>query len=217
MITYGSYINKDENLVKSALMVLGLDTSVAFLAGLAIFQAVFAMGVKPGEGVGLTFITLPGVFAKMPFGNIFSFLFFTLLFFAALTSMISLLEVAVSYVMDEYSWKRTVAAWSTGAFITLLGIPSAMSFAGSPKLLGKSFFDFMDFISNSILMPICAIGISIFTGWVWAESARKEVTNNGLVKFGTMEAWLLSLRFLAPIATDQWAYVKLNTGFFKNR
>lgn len=200
MITYGSYIAKDDNLPGSAMMVLGLDTLIAFLAGLAIFPAVFAMGVEPSQGVGLTFVALPGIFAKMPMGAFFCFLFFLLLFVAALTSMISLLEVAVSFIMDEFQWSRSKSAWLGGIFITLLGVPSALSFTGSPTVFGKGFFDFMDYISNSILMPSCAIGISLYVGWVWANSARKEVTNQGQIRFGMMELWLMSLRFFAPIA-----------------
>ena len=200
MITYGSYIAKDDNLPGSAMMVLGLDTLIAFLAGLAIFPAVFAMGVEPSQGVGLTFVALPGIFAKMPMGAFFCFLFFLLLFVAALTSMISLLEVAVSFIMDEFQWSRSKSAWLGGIFITLLGVPSALSFTGSPTVFGKGFFDFMDYISNSILMPSCAIGISLYVGWVWANSARKEVTNQGQIRFGMMEFWLMSLRFFAPIA-----------------
>lgn len=200
MITYGSYIAKDDNLPGSAMMVLGLDTLIAFLAGLAIFPAVFAMGVEPSQGVGLTFVALPGIFAKMPMGAFFCFLFFLLLFVAALTSMISLLEVAVSFIMDEFHWSRSKSAWLGGIFITLLGVPSALSFTGSPTVFGKGFFDFMDYISNSILMPSCAIGISLYVGWVWANSARKEVTNQGQIRFGMMELWLMSLRFFAPIA-----------------
>lgn len=200
MITYGSYIAKDDNLPGSAMMILGLDTLIAFLAGLAIFPAVFAMGVEPSQGVGLTFVALPGIFAKMPMGAFFCFLFFLLLFVAALTSMISLLEVAVSFIMDEFHWSRSKSAWLGGIFITLLGVPSALSFTGSPTVFGKGFFDFMDYISNSILMPSCAIGISLYVGWVWANSARKEVTNQGQIRFGMMELWLMSLRFFAPIA-----------------
>jgi len=200
MVTYGSYIPKNEKLPHSALMVLGLDTSIAFLAGLAIFPAVFAMGVQPEQGVGLTFVTLPGVFAKMPFGGFFSAAFFLLLFFAAITSMMSLLEVAVSFIMDEFRIGRKQAAWGGGAFITLLGVPSAISLAGSPQLFGMPFFDFMDYISNNIFMPLCAIGICLFAGWAWAEEARKEVTNDGLVPFGMRDIWLFSLRFFAPAA-----------------
>lgn len=200
MITYGSYIGKKENLPQSALWILGLDTGVALLAGLAIFPAVFAMGIEPGQGVGLTFVTLPAVFAQMPMGALFSFAFFLLLFFAATTSMMSLLEVAVSFIMDELHICRTKAAWGGGVFITLMGIPSAMSLAGSPKVFGMSFFDFMDFISNNIMMQICAIGICLFTGWVWADAARKEVTNEGLVSFGMQGIWILGLKFVSPAA-----------------
>ncbi len=200
MITYGSYIPRDENLPQSALMILGLDTCIAFLAGLAIFPAVFAMGMAPEQGPGLTFVTLPGVFAKMPMGGLFSFLFFLLLFVAALTSMMSLLEVAVSFIIDEFNVSRFTAAVGGGTFITLLGIPSALSLAGRPTVFGMSFFDFMDYLSNSIMMPICAIGICLFVGWAWADEARREITNDGLVHFGMKELWVISLRFFAPIA-----------------
>lgn len=199
MITYGSYLKKSERLVSAGLMVLGLDTAIAFLAGFAIFPAVFAMGIEPSQGVGLTFVTLPGVFAKMPMGAFFSFAFFLLLFFAALTSMMSLLEVAVSFIMDEFNIKRKKATWAGGIFITLLGIPSAMSLAGSPNVMGMSFFDFMDFISNNIMMPLCAMGICIFTGWVWASSAQKEITNDGVEPFGMYNLWTIGLKFFAPI------------------
>ena len=106
MITYGSYIGKTERLPSSVGWVIFTDTLIALLAGLVIFPAVFAMGVEPGAGVGLTFVTLPGVFAKMPFGNIFSALFFVLLFFAAITSGMSLFEVAVAHGMDDLKWSR---------------------------------------------------------------------------------------------------------------
>lgn len=201
MVTYGSYLSKSERLPSAGLMILGLDTGIAFLAGLAIFPAVFAMGIEPGQGVGLTFVTLPGVFAKMPVGGaFFSFAFFMLLFFAAITSMMSLLEVAVSFIMDEFHISRKAAAWGGGVAITLLGVPSAISLAGSLNVFGKSFFDFMDFISNNIMMQLCAMGICVFTGWVWAESAKREITNDGLVPFPLMGIWMVSLRFVAPIA-----------------
>ena len=199
MITYGSYLTKGERLPSAGLMILGLDTSVAFLAGFAIFPAVFAMGIEPGAGVGLTFVTLPGVFAKMPMGAFFSFAFFLLLFFAALTSMMSLLEVAVSFIMDEFKISRKVAAWGGGIFITLLGLPSAMSLAGPPKLMGMDFFDFMDALSNNVMMPLCAMGICLFAGWAWADSAKKEITNDGLEQFGAYGLWTIGLKFYAPI------------------
>jgi NSS family neurotransmitter:Na+ symporter len=199
-ITYGSYIPKGERLPGNALMIFMLDTTAAFLAGLVIFPAVFAMGMAPDSGVGLTFITLPGVFAKMPAGSFFSFLFFLLLFFAALTSMMSLLEVAVTFFIDDLKMKRTPAALTAGSIVAVMGIPSAVSMSGTLNIFGMSFFDFMDYISNYIMMPITAIGVCLFLGWAWADAAKREITNDGLAPFGLSGLWIISARFLAPIA-----------------
>jgi NSS family neurotransmitter:Na+ symporter len=200
MITYGSYLSKDEKLPSCALMIFSLDTAVAFLAGLAIFPAVFAMGMEPTQGVGLTFVTLPGVFAKMPLGGFFSFLFFLLLFFAALTSMISLLEVAVAFFIDEFGIGRVKATLMSGVIITLLGVPSAYSLSGKLSVFGMTFFDFMDYISNNVMMPITAIGICLFVGWAWTESLRKEITNDGMIQFDMKEIWIMAARFVSPAA-----------------
>ena len=141
-----------------------MNTLIALLAGLVIFPAVFAMGVEPGAGVGLTFVTLPGVFAKMPFGSIFSALFFVLLFFTTITSSMSLFEVAVAHGMDDLKWSRRKSVMIMGTLITLLGVPSALSLSGPPKVAGKDFLDAMDFISNNVMMPLAAILTSIFVG-----------------------------------------------------
>lgn len=201
LVTYASYIPDDQDLASSGLFVLGVDTAIALLAGLVIFPAVFAMGVAPDSGPGLTFITLPGVFAHMPGGEIFSFIFFLLLFFAAITSMMSLLEVAVSFLVDEFSMKRHAAAIAGGGAITLFGVLSAHSLAdGSPlsNILGMTFFDLMDSVTNNIMMPISAMGISLFVGWLWADSARRQITNDGMLRFPAMSVWMLSIRFFAP-------------------
>lgn len=201
MITYGSYLGKKEILPGAAVQVCFLDTMVALLAGLVIFPAVFAFGVEPGAGPGLTFITLPSVFAKMPGGPVWSALFFLLLFIAALTSAISLLEVVTAYFMDEMKWSRPKAAWTMGGTIFLLGIPSALSL-GAMKLqiAGKDFLDAMDFISSNILLPLGGLFIALFVGWIWTEKARREVTNDGTVPFGMMSAWLWVCRVVAPVA-----------------
>jgi NSS family neurotransmitter:Na+ symporter len=200
MITYGSYISKGEKLPKCALLVFVLDTTAAALAGLAIFPALFAMGMEPTQGVGLTFVTLPGVFAQMPAGAFFSFLFFLLLFLAAMTSMMSLLEVAVTFFMDEFKMSRVKAALSSGIVITTLGIPSAYSLAGNLNVFGMPFFDFMDYISNNIMMPINAIGICLFAGWIWTEKLQEEITNGGLISFSMQPIWIRSLKIFAPAA-----------------
>ena len=208
MITYGSYLGKKEILPSAAVTVTFLDTMVAFLAGFAIFPAVFAFGLEPGAGPGLTFITLPNVFAKMPGGMFFSFLFFLLLFFAALTSSVSLLEVCVAYFKDQLGWSRPKAAWLLGGIITALGIPSALSLGGHfPKIAGKDFLDVMDFASSNVLLPLGGIFIALFVGWVWLDGAKDEATNEGKYPFGWMTAWIWICRVVAPVCIA-WIFVK---------
>jgi NSS family neurotransmitter:Na+ symporter len=204
MITYGSYIGRDERLPSAGLWTAGLDTAIALLAGFAIFPAVFAMNFEPGAGVGLTFITLPAVFAKMPMGHFFSFLFFALLFFAAITSSMSLLEVAVTFAMEKFDLKRSGAVWLTGVIIILLGGYSALSLSGPPKITimgrSKDFLDAVDYLCNNMLLPIGAFLASIFVGWFWLPQARRELTNDGKVPFPLETAWIWCVRVFAPAA-----------------
>ena len=200
MITYGSYIkSKKDSLPKAAAIITLLDTSAAFLAGFVIFPTVFAFGAEPGAGPGLTFITLPKVFALMPGGQIWSALFFLLLCVAALTSAISLLEVVVAYAIDNLKWPRHKAALSIGGVIFLLGIPSALSQgAVSLNVLGMSFLDLLDFISNNILLTVGGLLISLFVGWIIPDIAKKETTSHGPFAFQTI--WLWICRVVAPVA-----------------
>ena len=200
MITYGSYFKKEENLANSALLIVSMDTFIAFLAGLAIFPAVFALSGTPGAGPGLTFITLPGVFAQMAGGVFFSCAFFVLLFFAAITSAISLLEVVVAYFKDELGWGRVTASWVMGLLITALGVPSAMSLGGGVEIFGMGFMDAMEFLSDKILMPLGGIFIALFAGWMMSDKIEKEITSDGLHPFGLYNVWLLLARVIAPIA-----------------
>jgi len=200
MITYGSYIkSKKDSLPKSAAIITLLDTSAAFLAGFVIFPTVFAFGAEPSAGPGLTFITLPKVFALMPGGQIWSALFFLLLAVAALTSAISLLEVVVAYMIDNIKWPRQKAALSIGGLIFLLGIPSALSQgAVDLNILGMTFLDLLDFISNNILLTVGGLLISLFVGWVIPDIAKKETTSHGPFAFQTIWIWIC--RIVAPVA-----------------
>ncbi len=207
MITYGSYLSKKEYLPSIARTVVLLDTSVAILAGFVIFPAVFAFGIEPGAGPGLTFVTLPAVFAKMPMGAIFSFAFFLLLFIAALTSAISLLEVVVTYCIDQLRWNRAKAAIIMGTAIALLGIPSALSVGGHiPQVAGKDFLDAADFITNNVIMPLGGIFISVFVGWIWADGAKAEITDNGKLAFPFYTVWLWICRVVAPVSIA-WIFI----------
>ena len=200
IITYGSYLGKHEYMPKMTSTIVLLDTCVAIMAGLVIFPAVFAFGVDAGAGPGLTFVTLPIVFAKMPMGAFFSFAFFALLFIAAITSAFSLLEVVVTFAIDELGWSRAKSAVVMGIAIALLGVPSALSVGGHfPKICGKDFLDAMDFITNNAVMPVGGMLTSFFVGWIWTKGAKDEVTNFGEHDFPFYTAWLWVCRVVAPV------------------
>jgi NSS family neurotransmitter:Na+ symporter len=199
MITYGSYLGKSQHLPSAGLWTVSLDTMVALLAGIVIFPAVFAMGLEPGQGAGLSFVTLPVVFSKMPAGMFFSFLFFLLLFFAAITSSMSLLEVAVSFGMEKFKWPRPKAAWVLSAVIILLGVPSALSLSGAPKIAGKDFFDAVEYLCNNVFLPVGSFLASVFVGWCWLPKAKDELTNGGEVSFPWWNVWVWCVRIVAPL------------------
>lgn len=215
MITYGSYLSKDENLVVSGGHVALLDTAVALLAGLMIFPAVFAVGQDPAEGPALVFVVLPEVFSQMPLGTFVGILFFLLLSIAALTSSISLLEVVVSYAVDETSWSRQAAVWVVGGLVFILGLPSALSQGAVASLsdlswlVGDDLFgqtpsvlDIMDFLWGSVALALAALLLCLFIGWVWGtESAVQELRQGGGWTLGTVggAVWSVAIRYVCPI------------------
>jgi NSS family neurotransmitter:Na+ symporter len=206
MLTYGSYMSKKTSVPTSALQIVILDTLIALIAGIAIFTSVFAVGLDPAAGPGLIFHTLPSVFVKMPGGYIFSILFFVLLTIAALTSSISLLQVVVSYFVDERGWKRHKAVIVLASVISLLGIPSALSFnvLSDFHIFGLNFFDLVDFIASNVLLPLGGLLISVFVAWIWGfdkalvslrEGAESLFDNYPwVIKF-----WKIFLKYFAPI------------------
>jgi NSS family neurotransmitter:Na+ symporter len=205
IIAYGSYLGKEENLVQSAFFIPAIDTVIALLAGLTILPAVFALGFDPGGGPGLLFITLPGVFAKMPLGSFFAILFFILVLFAAVTSSISLLESAVSVCIDQFKWKRKTATIGLAFVAFIIGIPSSLAngpvMADMKFIKGLNFFDSMSYISESILLPLAGLLLAIFIGWVWGvDKAIAEANNNGKVKFGLAPVWGFLIKWVVPVA-----------------
>jgi NSS family neurotransmitter:Na+ symporter len=191
MITYGSYLSRETNLVRCAFFVGAGDTLVAILAGFVVFPLVFSFGLQPSAGPGLIFRTLPTAFAQLPAGYLVSLAFFILLGFAALTSSISLLEVVCAYFVDEQGWSRTKASWTLGTVIFLLGIPSAM---------GERFLGFMDGVSTNYLLPIGALLIAVFTGWVLTTEERREEFSAGEISAFRFAAWAFLIRYVSPVA-----------------
>jgi len=191
MITYGSYLSRDTSLVKCSLFVAAGDTLVAILAGFVVFPLVFSFGLEPSVGPGLIFQTMPIAFAQLPGGYWVALAFFVLLTFAALTSTISLLEVACAYFIDEQGWSRRRASWTLGGAIFLLGIPSA---------LGGEFLDFMDSLATNYLLPCGALLIALFTGWGLSHNERRTefyLADASTVRF---RGWSILIRFVTPVA-----------------
>lgn len=206
MITYGSYLPKTADLRKAGLAVAFFDTFIAILAGLMIFPAVFAMGQDPAEGPSLVFQILPQVFDAMPMGHLVAVLFFVLLSIAALTSTVSLLEVVVSYFIDERGWPRKRAAWVVGGFTFLLGIPSALSNGAVPwlsnlEIFGQTgFLGIMAFLFGSISLAVGGMLMSVFVGWVWGvANAGQEFRLGSSMGEGGVKVWGFFIRWVCPV------------------
>lgn len=204
MITYGSYMKKDINLESSVKQIEIFDTSVAFLAGLMIIPAVFAFSggneEALGQGPSLMFVTLPKVFNSMPGGSIIGAVFFIMVFFAAITSSISLMETVVSIISDKLGLKRikTCILVFIGSFV--LGVPSALGWGVLKKIvIGEyTILDMFDFASNSILMPIVALLTCIFVGYIIKPKAViEEIESSG--KFKNKKLFVVMIKYIAPV------------------
>lgn len=204
MITYGSYTKKEVSIVKSVNQIEIFDTAVALLAGLMVIPAVYAFSGEAGltaNGPGLMFATLPGVFNQMPFGGVVGLLFFVLVFFAALTSSISIMEAIVSSIMDKFHLGRLKSGLIVIGICLLLGIPASLGNGlwSNILVLGMDFLTFFDFLSNSVLMPIVALFTCILVGWiVKTKTITDEVTLNG-ENFRRKGLYEVMVKYVAPV------------------
>lgn len=201
ILTYGSYLSNKDAIPGSCVQIIGFDTVLAVIAGLAILPAVFALGFSPREGPGLVFVILPAVFGGMPLGTIFGFLFFLLLSIAALTSAISLLEVVVAYVIDEHYWPRGFAAVIIGIIIFIAGIPPILGYSAwdGVSFAGMNILDTYDFFAESIFLPLGGVLTTVFAGHVWgARNVIKEANRGNVsLKVGYWIAPLL--KYIIPL------------------
>jgi len=203
LITYGSYINKDNNLGRTAVQVSLADTIIAILAGVMIFPAVFALGMDPQAGPGLVFQVLPELFMKMPGGYYFSIIFFILLAVAALTSTVSLLEVVVAFASEELKMTRQKATLLGAIAIWCVGIITTLSFSelSDVKLFNLSIFELLEYIAANILLPLGALLIVIFLGWyIGKKAVSEELSNNGTVKNKFLGLFIFIIKYIAPLA-----------------
>jgi len=205
MITYGSYFPKTENMINAGVSVAFFDTMIAILAGLIIFPALFAAGVAPDSGPGLVFVVLPTIFGSLPAGNLFAIAFYGLLAIAALTSTISLLEVVVSYFVDERKWSRHTAAWVMGAACLVLAIPSALSQGATTFYtnflgLGIDFLAIQSIVFGNYALSIGALFICLFVGWKWGIPRALASLQEGGFTLPADDWWGFLIKVVCPIA-----------------
>lgn len=204
MVAYGSYVKDEINLNSAVTNIQIFDTLVAVLSGMMIVPAVYVFGGEEGlktGGAGLMFKTLPKVFDAMPMGNLVGTAFFILVFLAALTSSISLMEAIVSMFMDKFKMTRIRAAASVYVITLLLGIPSALGYGiwSHITILGMDFLSFFDYISNSVMMPVLAILTCVLAGWFMnLKEIEDEITKNG-ESFKRRKIFRIMIKYIAPV------------------
>jgi len=199
MVTYGSYQPATRPLPGAAVTVSLADTMFGVIAGLVIFPAVFSFGLDPAQGSGLTFVVLPRVFAQLPGGGLVGAIFFLLLSIAALTSMVSLLEVTVAYAMQRWRWSRPRASLWLGGLLFLLGIPASLGFgvlSGVTLAGGRTILDAMDFFAVELLLPLNGVLLAVLLGWLWPRHEAMEAADLHASRLGRI--WHFSLRYLVP-------------------
>ena len=208
MIAYGSYLQRKDDVVGTSVIIGGLDTLIALLACMVLFPITFAYGFDADAGPGLVFKNMPIALMDLPAGSFFASIFFILLFVAALTSAISLLEVAASYFIDEWKVPRLAAAVVTGIFITIIGIPSALSNGdalqgmfneGTSQYFGMNWFDAVDWLVSNVMLPLGGLGVAIFLTWHVSSNLRRAGFEEGSPFKQAYLAWLTLLRWLAPV------------------
>lgn len=206
LLTYGSYIKEDKNLVKSVYTIILSDTTFAILAGIMIFPAVFSFGMEPNSGAGLVFVTLPKIFSQIPCGNVISFAFFILLFCAAVTSGISIVEGPCATLVERFKISRVKACTILFCIISLFAIPATLSFGilGDFKILGRTIFDFLDFLTSNIMLPLNTLFLCLIAGW-YMKIRGISIINNKIFAL----LFDIGLKFIVPIALICLIYMGL--------
>lgn len=197
MMTYGAYVDKRQSLSIATAAISGGSVVYALIAGLIIFPTTFSFGIAPSSGPGLVFVALPAAFASMPLGHWFGGLFFVLLAIAALTSAVSMVEVPVAYGMNRWQWSRRKATWIVGLGSYVIALPCALSAGGAWSgytLGGRTFFDWVNFITSNIMLPVGGLIVTVFTGYVWGRAYEEAGLNSFWFRI-----WIFTLRYIAPL------------------
>tara|TARA_Y100000748_G_scaffold284888_1_gene267005 strand:- start:279 stop:1160 length:882 start_codon:yes stop_codon:yes gene_type:complete len=199
IVMYGAYLPKNESIIGTTTTIIFCDTTIALLAGLVIFPIVFQFGLKPTDGPGLIFLTLPLAFNEITGGYIFSGLFFILLAFAAITSALSLLEPSVAWMIENKNYSRGKSAIIIGFLIWILGFLSIFSFniLSHFTFWKGTLFDNFDYLASNIMLPLSGLLFTIFASWVMKKKHSSEELSDASTTI--YELWRFSARYIAPI------------------
>lgn len=202
LVTYGSYISEKEDIRHIAKSVCVADTLIALFAGLLIFPAVFTYNLEPTQGPSLIFMSLPQVFLKMPGGRWFSALFFLFVFIAALTSLVSMLEIPITYLQERTHWNRKKTTWTIVTFSCLASyiITAGEGPLSSIHIFGMTIFGVLDYLTNNITIPLAAVLIAVLVGWVWkTDNLNAELAIGGRGEKFTDKILTFFLKWITPV------------------
>lgn len=199
ILTYGAYLPADQSIGRTTLTVAICDTLVALMAGLAIFPVIFANGMDPASGPGLIFMSLPLAFQQMPLGGVIEVVFFLMLAVAALTSAISMIEATVAWLNESHGVSRRRAAWGVGIVLWIVSTLAMLSFnvGADWKLAGRHFFDWLDFLTSRLMMPLGGLGMAILAGFAMRRQAIRDEL--GLPPW-LHALWQFVIRYVSPLA-----------------
>ena len=202
MLTYGSYLDKGSNLTSSCLWITFLAVVSSILGGLMIMPSVFAFGLDPTAGPGLTFITMPAVFAQLPFGQVFATMFYLCIVVAAVTSSVSMIEIVVAFLIDEHRFSRAGAAMFSTVALAIVGSLPCLSFGKLSDLTffgGKTIFDIFDFFTSNISLPIGGLVILWLAGWKCWPMIREDITRNSTMSEGALKFLRIMMIGFSPV------------------
>lgn len=206
MTTYGSYFTEKDNMMSTAVKVAVSDVLVSLLVGISIFSAVFSFNMAPESGPGLLFMTIPLVFTKLPFGNLLLVAFFILSAIAATTAMISMCEVVIAYFTEQKGMSRVKAVLINVVIILIFGIPATLSadvsgVLGGISIFGKTIFNFFDYVSQNIFLPLGGLLIALLIGYKASKKdIVRELSNNGEIKMNKfIDIYYFIVKYISPV------------------
>ncbi|MFV1987308.1 MAG: sodium-dependent transporter [Gemmatimonadota bacterium] len=200
---FGSYLDPaNSDVPGNAAKIVAFDTIAAVLAGVVIFPALFAFGLEPDTGPGLLFVTMSGLFARLPAGDLAAGAFFFLVFVAGLTSCLALIETLTGTFMDTFGWSRPKSVWSLLVLLYAGGIVIALGFGPwrHIQVAGRGFFGLADYVSGNVFLTLGGLAISLYVGISWGFERFREDTNRGAGRFRVTAWWGPVMRFIAPVA-----------------